>query len=178
MCLILLKICKYILWWQLYIIPHSLALNTIFSLQGHSIENSPIMILASIFNFQSLKFWKAECWNYCRPRPAMTPGHTTSGSRASGTNKFRHIFISVNRQAPHTDKTFYYKTFLFHFLSRLLSNGFYVGDLVNSIIDRLNSCYFDISPGKGQTCQYISESSNILTLSLLLYYEFPSGSLS
>ena len=100
-----------------------------------------------------------------------------SGRGTSGANKFQHIFISVN-QAPHTDKTFHYKTFLFHFLSRLLSNGFYVGDLVNSIIDLLNSCYFDISPGKGQACQYISESSNILTLSLLLYYEFPSGSLS
>ena len=115
MCLILLKICKYILWWQLYIIPHSLALNTIFSLQGHSIENSSIMILASSFNFQSLKFWKAECWNYCHPRPVMTPGHTTSGSRASGTNKFRHIFISVNRQARTQIKLSIIKLFYFIF---------------------------------------------------------------
>ena len=34
---------------------------------------------------------------------------------------------------------------------------FMLGDLVNSIIDLLNSCYFDISPGKGQACQYISD---------------------
>ena len=61
-----------------------------------------------------------------------------SGIRTSGTNKFKHIFISVNHHGtiplladwchpPHTDQTLYYKTFLFHFLSRLLSNGFYVG---------------------------------------------------
>ena len=122
-----------------------------------------------IFNF---------CWMWkllpTPPRDDTRPQR--SGKRTSGSNKFKHIFIFVNprraspAQPAHRDKTFYYKTFYFIFWVGSCQTDFMLGDLANSIIELLNSCYFDIFPrtGTGLPIYFrILQHFDIITSSLL-----------